>query len=84
MRSDEEHVYVDIRDEGIGIPETDIEFVKEKFFKGKSKKSGSGIGLAISNEIMELHKGKLNIDSVEGEGTTITLVFARIQPKEAE
>lgn len=84
VRSDEEHVYVDIRDEGIGIPETDIEFVKEKFFKGKSKKSGSGIGLAISNEIMELHKGKLNIDSVEGEGTTITLVFARIQPKEAE
>lgn len=84
LRSDEEHVYVDIIDEGIGIPDTDINFVKEKFFKGKSKKSGSGIGLAISSEIMELHKGKLNVDSSEGKGTSIILVFPKITPKETE
>lgn len=73
--SDEEKVYVEIKDEGIGIPKSDINHVVEKFFKGKSKKSGSGIGLAISNEIMELHKGKLRLDSEEGKGTLVTLEF---------
>ncbi|MDO5707352.1 MAG: ATP-binding protein [Andreesenia angusta] len=77
--SNEEEVLIDIEDEGIGIPDSDIDFVKEKFFKGKSKKSGSGIGLAISNEIMEMHKGKLNIISEDGVGTKITLVFPKIK-----
>ncbi|WP_071064338.1 HAMP domain-containing sensor histidine kinase [Andreesenia angusta] len=73
--SDEEYVYVKIRDEGIGIPKEDLDHIYEKFFKGKSKKSGSGIGLAISKEIMNLHKGELRVDSEVDEGTTVTLVI---------
>lgn len=73
--SDEENAYIRIRDEGIGIPKEDLDHIYEKFFKGKSKKSGSGIGLAISKEIMNLHKGELRVESVVDEGTTITLVI---------
>lgn len=73
--SDEEYVYVKIRDEGIGIPKEDLDHIYEKFFKGKSKKSGSGIGLAISKEIMNLHKGELRVDSEVDKGTTVTLVI---------
>ncbi len=76
---EDDYIYVDISDEGIGIPESDIEFVKEKFYKGKSKKSGSGLGLAISHEIMQLHKGDIEIKSEEGKGTTVTLIFPKIK-----
>lgn len=73
--SDEEYAYVKIRDEGIGIPKDDLDHIYEKFFKGKSKKSGSGIGLAISKEIMNLHKGSLTVESEVDEGTTVTLAI---------
>lgn len=73
--NDEEYVYVKIRDEGIGIPKEDLDHIYEKFFKGKSKKSGSGIGLAISKEIMNLHKGELRVESEVDKGTTVTLVI---------
>lgn len=71
--ADEEKVYIKITDEGIGIPAEDMEHISEKFFKGKSKKSGSGIGLAISDEIMKLHKGSLRVESQIDIGTTVTL-----------
>lgn len=76
---EDEYIYVDIIDEGEGISETDLEFVKEKFYKGKSRKSGSGLGLAISNEIMQLHKGEIFINSEERVGTTVTLKFPKIK-----
>lgn len=69
----DEAITVIIRDEGIGIPAEEIEHISEKFYKGKSKKSGSGIGLAISDEIMNLHKGELKIESKDGEGTQVTI-----------
>ncbi|WP_197051401.1 HAMP domain-containing sensor histidine kinase [Caloranaerobacter azorensis] len=74
---DENNVYIDFRDEGIGISEKDINKVKEKFYKGSSKKSGSGLGLAISNEIIKLHGGALNIESQEGEGTLVKLILPK-------
>lgn len=73
--SDENNAYIKISDEGIGIPQEDLDRIYEKFFKGKSKKSGSGIGLAISKEIMNLHKGELRVESEVDEGTAVTLVI---------
>ena len=49
--------------------------VLEKFFQEDYHKSGSGIGLAISNEIVKLHKGKLILESQKGEGTCITFTL---------
>jgi signal transduction histidine kinase len=68
---DKEYIYVFVEDNGIGIKEQELNRVKEKFFKGSSKKAGSGIGLAICNEIVKLHEGKLEIESCVGVGTKV-------------
>lgn len=62
-----------IRDYGEGISEEDLPYVKVKFYKGKSRAHGNGIGLAVSDEIINLHGGTLDIESTLGEGTTITI-----------
>ncbi|MBR7136771.1 MAG: HAMP domain-containing histidine kinase, partial [Clostridia bacterium] len=49
--------------------------VKQKFYKGNANKPGSGIGLAVSDEIIQMHKGELLIESTEGEGTTVTILL---------
>lgn len=68
-------IIVQIRDYGAGISEKDLPFVKQKFYKGKSKKRGSGIGLAVTDEIVNLHGGTLDIASIENEGTTVTITI---------
>ena len=64
-----------IRDYGPGIPEDELPFVKKKFYKGSSKARGSGIGLAVSDEIMQRHGGDFRIENAEGGGTVCTLRF---------
>lgn len=64
-----------VSDTGCGIPESDLAHVKEKFFKGNSTRRGSGIGLAVADEIISLHGGILEIDSKEGEGTTVAITL---------
>ncbi|CAH2212659.1 HAMP domain-containing sensor histidine kinase [Tepidibacter aestuarii] len=66
-------ILIDIQDNGMGISQEDLPKVTDKFYKGNSKKSGSGIGLAICREIVDMHKGELNIESIEGEGTKVTI-----------
>ena len=66
-------VRIEVRDWGIGIKEDELPFVKEKFYKGSSKQRGSGIGLAVTDEIVRMHGGTLNIASTYGEGTTVTI-----------
>ena len=66
---------IKIRDYGAGISEEELPYVKMKFYKGKSKAQGNGIGLAVSDEIVNLHGGTLDIESVLGEGTTITITL---------
>ena len=73
--SDEENVYISVIDEGAGINEEDLPKVKEKFFKGPSKKSGSGIGLAVSDEIIKLHNGTFDIESEVDKGTAIKITL---------
>lgn len=67
--------YISIRDFGEGIPEEELPYVKLKFYKGTSKMKGSGIGLAVSDEIIHMHGGQLNIESKVGEGTKVTIVL---------
>ncbi|MCI9625832.1 MAG: HAMP domain-containing protein [Clostridia bacterium] len=64
---------VQIEDQGEGIKEEELEHVKDKFFKGSSQHHGNGIGLAIADEMIRAHHGMLEIDSVYGEGTQITI-----------
>lgn len=64
-------IEISVEDTGCGIKEEDISIVKKKFYKGNSKKSGSGIGLAICDEIISMHKGSIFIESFIGKGTKI-------------
>jgi signal transduction histidine kinase len=64
-----------ITDTGCGIPPEALPHVKEKFFKANVSVRGSGIGLAVSDEIVRLHKGTLNIGSVLNEGTTVEIIL---------
>ncbi len=68
-------VIVKVRDYGVGIPEKELPFVKEKFYKGSSKQRGSGIGLAVTEEIVKMHGGSLDIASREGEGTEVSITL---------
>ncbi len=71
--SDEEYVWIKIRDFGPGIPDDELEHVKKKFYKGSSKKRGSGIGLAVCDEIVKYHNGLLELENAEGGGLRVTV-----------
>lgn len=64
---------VRIRDYGPGIPEDEIPLVKKKFFKGSSKARGTGIGLAVCEEIVQMHGGTLTLENAQGGGTLVTV-----------
>jgi signal transduction histidine kinase len=64
---------VRVRDFGPGIPEAELPYVKQKFYKGTSKARGSGIGLAVCDEIVNLHGGVLTIGNAEGGGAEVTI-----------
>ena len=64
---------ITIRDYGSGIPEGELPFIKNKFYKGSSKARGSGIGLAVCEEIVTRHGGTLDIGNAEGGGCLVTI-----------
>ncbi len=69
----EDLVEVRIRDYGHGIPEAELPLVKKKFYKGSSKARGTGIGLAISDEIVSMHGGTMELSNATGGGTLVTV-----------
>ena len=73
MTFENEQVVVRIRDFGAGIPEDEIPLVKKKFYKGSSSVRGTGIGLAVCDEIIEMHGGTLTLENAEGGGTLVTV-----------
>ena len=75
MSYENSSVVVRIRDFGPGIPEDEIPLVKKKFYKGSSSARGSGIGLAVCDEIVELHNGTLTLENAPGGGTLVTVTL---------
>ncbi|WP_243112547.1 MULTISPECIES: sensor histidine kinase [Acutalibacteraceae] len=75
VTADEEggFIRVVISDNGCGIPAEHLPNVKKKFYKANQTVRGSGIGLALADEIMNLHSGSLDIESHENIGTAVTI-----------
>jgi two-component system NtrC family sensor kinase len=73
---DEGHIRFSIIDNGIGIAPEDISRIFQPFFSTKQKMSGIGLGLAIVHGIVQSHKGKIEVESEPGKGTTISIILS--------
>ncbi len=69
------NIVVSISDDGLGISAADLPKIKTKFYKANHSKRGSGIGLAVADEIVQMHGGTLELDSTENVGTTVTITL---------
>ena len=79
MHFQDNFVVATIRDFGPGIPEDEIPLVKKKFYKGSSKARGTGIGLAVCDEIVQMHGGEMTLSNAEGGGTMVTIKLPALQ-----
>jgi signal transduction histidine kinase len=71
---DASFVHIKIRDYGPGIPADELEHVKKKFYRGSNaKERGSGIGLAVCDEIIRFHGGSLDLENADGGGLLVTI-----------
>ncbi len=77
---DNNFIRISVKDNGCGIKATDLPKVKTKFFKANHTKRGSGIGLAVADEIINMHQGTIEIESKENVGTTVH-IFLPIEKK---
>ncbi|MGN0984025.1 MAG: sensor histidine kinase [Gemmiger sp.] len=75
-----ETITVSVRDQGRGIPPEDLANVKAKFFKGRNAVRGSGIGLAVVDEIIRSLGGTVEITSTLGQGTTVSVSLPVYHP----
>lgn len=71
----ENTIKIVVADNGCGIDPEDLPKIKEKFYKANQKINGSGIGLAVADEIIKMHKGTLEIESSPEVGTTVTITL---------
>ena len=71
----ENNAVITIQDTGIGIAPADLPKIKTRFYKANATRRGSGIGLAVADEIVTMHDGSLELDSREGVGTRVTITL---------
>lgn len=76
-----EKLYISITDYGVGIPKDVLPNIFDKFYRSKLQmnEKGSGLGLAIAKSIVSKHSGMIEVESVEGEGTTFTFILDSIE-----
>jgi two-component system sensor histidine kinase ResE len=78
---DEKGIHMEVKDSGSGIPEEDLPFVFERFYKADKARtrgrSGTGLGLAIAKNIIDAHRGQISVQSKLGQGTTFSFFLPR-------
>ena len=78
--ADENRIEIEISDTGCGITPEDLPKIKTKFFRANHIKRGSGIGLAVADEIIAMHNGTLEVFSEQGVGTSVVIMLP-VKPK---
>ncbi|MBP3797620.1 MAG: HAMP domain-containing histidine kinase [Ruminococcus sp.] len=81
---EEGEICISVSDTGMGISKEDLPKIKQKFFKANHTRRGSGIGLAVADEIIARHGGTLTIDSEQGVGTTVMITLPCIEQEEKQ
>jgi signal transduction histidine kinase len=75
----DDDAHVEVRDRGIGIPASDLQKIFSRYGRGSNVRSrgiaGSGVGLYIAKKIVEVHQGRIDVSSVENEGSTFSIVL---------
>ncbi|MFE1245340.1 ATP-binding protein [Fictibacillus sp. NPDC058756] len=83
LKSNENHLIIHVKDEGLGIPKAALQNLFTKFYRvdnsDRRKIGGTGLGLAIVKEIVKAHNGHISVDSILGEGSTFTIKFPLIE-----
>jgi len=82
-RAEEGEVFVDVRDEGVGIPRDEQAHVFDRFFRGRETASttrGAGLGLSLVQHIVAAHGGRVSLSSEPGRGTTMTVALPAWEP----
>jgi len=81
--AEDEHVVIEVADQGYGIPANDLSRIFEKFYRvpriEDAETPGTGLGLAFVREIAELHRGSVSVRSEVGRGSTFTLRLPRTE-----
>lgn len=85
-KSDKKHIIISVHDFGIGIKASDIPYIFNRFYRAsaarnKEQVDGYGLGLSIAKTIIDLHNGKINIESAIGEGSTFIVKLPIHQTK---
>ncbi|HLP12525.1 MAG TPA: ATP-binding protein [Flavobacteriales bacterium] len=75
----DEKIIIVVKDSGIGIPEEELKYIYDPFFRASNTRNfeGYGIGLPLARNIVRIHKGELQVTSLEGTGTTVQITFYR-------
>lgn len=83
IRHSKENTHIEIQDNGLGIPQEEIPYIFDRFYKAdkarQRKSPGAGIGLSLVKKIIELHHGKISVTSIIGEGSTFIIALPKSQ-----
>ena len=80
VQSDLDHVIIKVKDTGSGIPEEDLPFIFERFYKAdkartRGQSGGTGLGLSIAKHLIDAHQGRIEVTSQLDKGTTFTITL---------
>ena len=86
MMREDGQLQITVADDGIGIAKADLRYVFDKFYRGDTTKDkaipGIGLGLSYVKLLVEAHGGRISLDSVEGDGSTFTILIPQTDGKD--